>query len=181
MDPEIEAMASMSTALEGLEDDARARVLRWAGERYGVNVVLSVTPAARSEGAEDTTGDDGVADPVTDDEIAAEAPGFEHFAELFAAAQPKTNEDKALVAAYWLQVIQGNDKWQSSALQKELKNMGHAIPNITDALTSNMSKKPQRVIQLAKSGAAKQARKTYKVTHEGLVYVQGMLGHGQGD
>ncbi|WP_455131967.1 hypothetical protein [Microbacterium aurum] len=38
-----------------------------------------------------------------------------------------------------------------------------------------MRKKPQRIIQLQKAGNAKQARKTYKVTHEGLVYVQGML------
>jgi hypothetical protein len=38
-----------------------------------------------------------------------------------------------------------------------------------------MDKKPQRIVQLQKSGSSKQARKTYKVTHEGLVYVQGML------
>lgn len=38
-----------------------------------------------------------------------------------------------------------------------------------------MKKKPQRVIQLKKSGNSRQANKTYKVTHEGLVYVQGML------
>jgi hypothetical protein len=63
-------------------------------------------------------------------------------------------------------------------LNTELKNLGHAIPNITDALTSNIEKKPQRVIQLQKAGTSRQARKTYKVTHEGLVYVAGMLGHG---
>ena len=112
---------------------------------------------------------------MTDEEIAEEAPVYEHFAELFAKAQPKTEPDKALVAAYWLQAIQGQGSWQSAALQKELKNLGHAIGNITDALSSNMKKKPQRIIQLQKAGSAKQARKTYKVTHEGLVYVQGML------
>jgi hypothetical protein len=178
MDPEIEAIASMSAALEGLEPDARARVLRWAGERYGVKITLSVAPPTHGGGGDDAIADDPTIGAITDEEIVAEAPAFDHFAELFAAAQPKTNEDKALVAAYWLQVIKGGDKWQSTTLQKELKNMGHAIPNITDALTSNMKKKPQRVIQLAKSGSAKQARKTYKVTHEGLAYVQGMLGHG---
>jgi hypothetical protein len=178
MDTEIEAMASMAAALESLEPDVRARVLRWAGERYGVKTTLSVAPPTRGSGEDGATGDAATVGAVTDEDIVAEAPAFDHFAELFAAAQPKSNEDKALVAAYWLQVIKGDDKWQSTALQKELKNMGHAIPNITDALTSNMKKKPQRVIQLAKSGSAKQARKTYKVTHEGLVYVQGMLGHG---
>lgn len=130
----------------------------------------------RGEAARDYDYDgDGADDDVTDAEIADEAPVYEHFADLFAKAQPKTEPDKALVAAYWLQAIEGQGTWQSAALQKELKNLGHAIGNITDALTSNMKKKPQRIIQLQKAGNSKQARKTYKVTHEGLVYVQGML------
>lgn len=169
IDPEIDAMSSVATALSELDDDARGRVLRWAAERYGVTIRISSMVSGKVE----ADGDD-----VTDDEIAAEAPGFEHFAELFAAAQPTTNEDKALVAAYWIQVIQGNDKWQATSLTKDLKNLGHAIPNITDALSSNIKKKPQRVIQLAKSGSSAQARKTYKVTHEGIVYVLGMLSSG---
>lgn len=175
-DPEIEAMSAVSNALADLEDDQRDRVVRWAAERYGVTLSGGGSP----RGAADRAGarGNGVVNDLTEDEIAAEAPAFEHFAELFAAAQPKTNEDKALIAAYWLQVIQGQDKWQSGGLTKELKNLGHAIPNITDALTSNINKKPQRVIQLQKSGSSRQARKTYKVTHEGLVYVQGMLSGG---
>ena len=166
-------MSAVSDALAALEDDQRDRVLRWAAERYGVALASRGSPPgpARRNGP-------GAADTVTEDEIAAEAPVFEHFAELFAAAQPKTNEDKALVAAYWLQAIQGQDKWQSQALTKELQNLGHRVPNITEALSSNIQKKPQRIIQLQKAGSSRQARKTYKVTHEGLVYVQGMLSGG---
>jgi hypothetical protein len=171
-DPEIDAMSAVATALSGLEEEAQGRVLRWAAERYGVTMPSGGRPpAGGARGSVDV--DD--TDDVTDEEIAEEAPVYEHFAELFAKAQPKTEPDKALVAAYWLQAIQGQGTWQSAALQKELKNLGHAIGNITDALSSNMKKKPQRIIQLQKAGSAKQARKTYKVTHEGLVYVQGML------
>lgn len=172
-DPEIDAMSAVATALAELEEDAQGRVLRWAAERYGVSVNLP-TDGRRAGGA---TGEyDGREDEgVTEREIAEEALAYEHFAELFAKAQPKTEPDRALVAAYWLQVIQGESTWQSAALQIELKNLGHAIGNITDALGSNMRKKPQRIIQLHKAGSTKQARKTYKVTHEGLVYVQGML------
>jgi len=168
-DPEIDAMSAVATALADLDEDAQGRVLRWAAERYEVSMPKH---ARRGEvgGGYDRHGEE-----VTDEEIAAEAPVYEHFAELFAQAQPKTDPDRALVAAYWLQAIQGQNTWQSAALQKELKNLGHAIGNITDALTSNTRKKPQRIIQLHKAGSAKQARKTYKVTHEGLVYVQGML------
>jgi len=180
-------MSALATALADLEDEERYRVLRWAADRYGVTLSSSGRASGNSgapaggvgeapaggNGAEDMDDDD-----VTEGDIAAEAPTFEHFAELFAAAQPKTNEDKALVAAYWIQALQGQDKWQSRALTTQLKHLGHAIPNITDALSSNMRKKPQRVIQLQKAGNSRQAQKVYKVTHEGLVYVQGMLGHG---
>jgi len=170
-DPEIDAMSAVATALSELEEEAQGRVLRWAAERYGV-ALPSVGRRAAAAVRDDYGHDDG---EVTDEEIAEEAPAYEHFAELFAAASPKTNEDKALVAAYWVQVHEGHATWASRLLNAELKNLGHSIPNITDALSSNMKKKPQRVIQLKKSGNSRQANKTYKVTHEGLVYVQGML------
>lgn len=146
--------------------------MRWAAERYGARVNMSAGGRQGSRAAGD---DGGTGDEVTDEEIAEEAPAYEHFAEFFAKAQPKAEPDKALVAAYWLQAIRGQSTWQSATLQKELKNMGHAVNNITEALNSNMRKKPQRIIQLQKAGNSRQARKTYKVTHEGLVYVQGML------
>lgn len=176
-DPEIDAMSAIATALADLEEDQQGRVLRWSAERYGVT--LTKRSARRDGDTPDKTGNDDGGDPdVTQDEITAEDPAFEDFGDLFSAADPKSNEDKALVAAYWRQVHEGDEKWQSSALQKDLRNLGHAIPNITDALSSNIRKRPQRVIQLQKAGNTRQARKTYKVTGEGLVYVQGMLSHG---
>ncbi len=174
-DPEIEAMSSVASALSSLDEDARRRVLRWAAERYGA---ASAVPRPDSKTSGERAGTDEIladGSEVADEEIVAEAPEFEHFAELFAAAQPKTNEDKALVAAYWVQAVKGQDQWQSRALNSELKNLGHPIANITDALSSNMRKKPQRIFQLRKSGSSRQSNKTYKVTHEGLIYVQGMV------
>jgi hypothetical protein len=174
LDPEIKAMSAVAEALAELEEAVQGRVLRWAVERYGASVPLSgQRGAARGEGpAADV--DDGETD-IPEEQIVDEAPAYEHLAELFADAQPRTEVDKALVAAYWIQAIQGQPSWQASVLQRELKNMGQPINNITDALTKNMRKKPPRVIQLQKSGSARQARKTYKLTREGLVYVQGML------
>lgn len=172
-DPEIDAMSALANALADLEEDARGRVLRWAAERYGVSVNTST--GGRHGGGAAGDHDGGVGEEVTDKEIAEEAPVYEHFADLFNKAQPKTNPDKALVAAYWLQTLQNQSTWQSAALQTELKNLGHAAPNITEALTANMQKKPARIVQVQKSGKSRQSRKTYKVTHEGLVYVQGML------
>jgi hypothetical protein len=174
VDPEISAMTVIATAMTDLDEDAQGRVLRWAAERYGV----SFHSARGRRASPGTSHEEDLAENISDEEITAETPKFEYLAELFSRAQPKTDPDKALVAAYWLQVVQGNDKWQAAQLQKELKNLGHGLANVTDSLTKNMRKKPQRIIQIQKAGSAKQAWKTYRVTHEGLVYVQGMLGAG---
>lgn len=168
-DPEVDAMSAVAAALTTLGEDAQGRVLRWAAERYAVNVPKGVRPGGPA-GDRSSTDDD-----VNDQEIVDHSPAYEHFAELFGKARPDTEADRALVAAYWLQVIQGKNAWQSAALQKELKHLGHASGNITTALTRNIAMKPQRVIQLQKSGSSKQARKTYKVTEEGLAHVRGML------
>lgn len=168
-DPEIEAMSVVSDALADLDEDAQRRVLRWATERFNVTFV--------AKGPDPQPQESNAGDEV-DDQVFDEPISFEHFGELFAAANPKSNEDKALVAAYWAQVVEGAETWQSRRLNSDLKDLGHSLPNITTALTSNMRKRPQRVIQIRKSGNAKQSNKTYKVTREGVMYVQGMLGGG---
>lgn len=68
-DPEIEAISAVATALADLEDEAPARVLRWAAERFGVT--LSGRPNAGSTAS--TNGGASV-EKVTEDEIKAEAP-----------------------------------------------------------------------------------------------------------
>jgi hypothetical protein len=168
-DLEIDAMGQVAEALSGLEEDARGRVLRWAAERYGV------TLAAPSQRAKDTARDSDNDEELGDEEIAEEAPQFEHFAELYDAAGPKTDVDRVLVAGYWLQAIQNQPQFQAYELTKELKNLGHNLSNVTESLTRNKERRPARVLQLRKSGSSQQARKTYKVTHEGLVFVQGMI------
>lgn len=169
-DPEIEAMSSVATALSDLDKDAQGRVLRWAAERHGITL-------GKQDGRAGAVASNEAHDDVTD-EVVAEAPTFEHFAELFAKAQPKSEADEALVAAYWVQVTQGKGQWASRLLNTELKHLGHSLSNVTKALTTNINKEPPLVIQLKKSGSSQQATKTYKVTNEGIVYVQGMLSGG---
>jgi hypothetical protein len=173
-DSEIDAMSAVATAIADLDEAARGRVLRWAADRYDVSLSVS----GRRNG-----GSEGVADgqqAISDVEVAAESPIFEHFAEFFAAAGPTSEPDKALVAAYWVQVHLEHSQWSARLVSVELKHLGHSLSNVTRALSSNMSRKPQRVIQLKKSGSSKQATKIYKVTNEGIVYVQGMLSGGNG-
>lgn len=168
-DPEIKAMGTLAGALSELDEDATGRVLRWAADRY------DVTLTSRRGGGSDTGESDRPEDELSDQDISEEAPEFREFAELYDAAGPKSDADRVLVAGYWLQALQGKPTFQALALNRELKNLGHPVGNVTNALTNNKEAKPARILQLRKSGSTRQARKTYKLTHEGLVYVQGMI------
>ena len=174
MDEEIQAMASVSSALSELEDDARARVLRWAADRFGVSGldtgVKQVTQAAAASSSTTEASDNDALEEPTEE--------FDTFAELFAQANPSSEAHKVLVAGYWHQVVCSDSEITSAKLNKDLKDLGHSIVNINQKFDTLMGAKPQLAIQLKKSGNAKQARKKYKVTKEGIKKVEEMLGSG---
>jgi len=163
LDPEITAMTGVASALTPLDVDARGRVLRWAAERFEVTL-QPTRPAVLEEEAD--------ASP----RAVAVNSEYASFAELFENVTPRTTTDKALIAAYWFQVIQGSSAFQSQQLNTELKNLGHGLTNVTDSLGSAERAKPTLVMQVNKSGKSKQARKTYKLTLAGINYVKGMIG-----
>jgi hypothetical protein len=99
------------------------------------------------------------------------------FAELFDAADPKTDKDRALAAAYWAQICQSQTTFPAQTLNASLKDLGHGLSNITVALDGLKDEKPALILQLKKSGTSKQARKTYKLTVEGAKRVRQMLDH----
>jgi hypothetical protein len=152
-DQEIQAMGTITTALAPLEQNARDRVLSWAAMRFGSSSIAALTAnPSRSSG---------------NDEIANDPQAFDGFAELFAAAEPKTDKERALVAAYWIQNCENQPNFASQTLNTILKDLGHGVGHITDALEALKDEKPALILQLKKSGTTKQARKTYKLTHEG--------------
>jgi hypothetical protein len=162
MDTEIKAMQTISTALQELEPDAVRRVLKWANERF---LVRAASP------------------PL---EIGAVSSGippamYNEFSDLFDAANPTTDVDKALVAGYWFQVHQKHEELDSHQMNNELKHLGHPSGNITRALDNLMSRSPRLVMQTRKDGATKQARKRYKLTREGIRAVEKMLADPAGE
>lgn len=163
-DLEITAMSAITSALLPLGPDQQARVLRWAADRFSVRDIKT--------GAAST--------PVFDDTAVETPPDatrrlYNSIDELFESGVAKTNSQKALLAAYWFQVVQGGGTFQSFTLNAALKNMGQGIPNITDALGSAEAQKPALVMQTGKTGKARQARKTYKLTTAGVKAVEAML------
>ena len=168
---EISAMTEVANALKPLDQDAVRRILHWASDRFGGEELVI-------RGSERNTEKD---DPELDEDdfqTQSTERHFETIADLFAAADPKNDAEKALVVAHWFQKENNQTDFDAASVNKELKHMGHGVSNITNALSSLMGRKPQLVIQLKKSGNSQQARKKYKMTLEGSSVVESMLNGG---
>jgi len=161
MTDEIEALRAMSDILDGLSPDAVARVLKWAADKHKVSIAGASTAPGRIPSA---------------DTVARDKPLASDLPEYFNDAQPRTSPEKALVVAAWLQAVQGSSDFDSGSVNRELKNLGHPSTNITRDFDDLIGRKPKMVVQTRKSGSSKQARKLYRVTHEGLVEVARMRG-----
>ncbi len=159
---EIEAMSTISTALSELDQDAVRRVLQWANQLFQVKTPIAITPTADSP------------EPL----VPAENQ-YAGIPELFNAANPTTGLERVLVVAYWFQIQEGVDDWDSFQINKELKHLGYPSGNITRDLDTLMARSPRLVIQVRKEGKTQQARKRYKLTIEGVKTVRNMVNANQ--
>lgn len=168
-DPEVTAMQQLSDSLTPLDEAARQRVIEWAIKRYGG----AIASAAASERVSQHVSAKRAAPAAT----AADANVSEYadFADLYDAAEPKTDHMKALVGGYWLQVCNGASSFASADVNALLKNHGHPISNITRAFDLLRQSKPSYAAQVEKSGKSKQARKKMKLTTAGIRKVQAMI------
>jgi len=159
MADEFETMKALEDAVLSLEEEKRPRVLQWFWSRFANHMTgatgVRIAPPPTQTGADSKR-------------------EYQTFAELFDASNPTVERDKALVAAYWVQVCLGQPSFPSQVLNMALKDLGHGIGNITEALTQLKEDRPALVLQLKKGGLTKQARKTYKLTQEGIRRVQEM-------
>lgn len=160
-------MASLRDALDPLEPDATKRVLTWAADRFSVDLSPADGDSAPTDDA-DKGGDDQQSDVQQ----------FEDFADLYYKADPNTHQERVLVGGYWFQVVKGENELTSRAINKELKNLGRKIPNITRSFRRLEDKDPALAMQVRKTGTSQQARKIYRLTKPGVHYVQQMLSEG---
>jgi hypothetical protein len=100
---------------------------------------------------------------------------YEDLADLYNAANPTSDVQRALVAGYWFQVVEGNTTFASQTLNTALKDLGHGLSNITKALTALQQQRPALASQVKKAGKSRQARKVYKLTRAGITEVERML------
>lgn len=154
---EIEAMSAIAQKLEALENPvARQRVVDWVAGAYGV------TPPAGSRVGHSRRGSEPVERAVD-------------LGRLVEQANPQTQEDRALVIAYWLQATQGSETFDSKSVNDQLKNLGHPESHIAQLFTRLMDRSPQLVRQTQKAGKTRQARKKYRVTDAGRRYVEELM------
>lgn len=163
---EITAMKTIAEALSVLDPEATARVLRWAGDRFKGAVGQQVKVQGGRDGETEGTGSAGNGETLR----------FSDLAELWAAASPNTEADRALVAGYWCQFGAGQDDFGGFEVNSALKNLGHGVSNITTAFDRLKAQKPALVMQVKKSGSSKQARKRYKLTAAGKTAVEQLIG-----
>jgi hypothetical protein len=158
---EIKAMEEIGNALKKLEQAGRNNVLQWAINHFltadsGRTPIFSKTaPVAVSN----------LATPKDS--------SFPDLPNLFDSAAPKSRIEKALVTGYWVQECQGNSDFVSQDINNQLKDLGHRVGNITAVFNGLISS--NLVMQIRKSGNTQQARKKYKLTREGIKFVQKML------
>lgn len=159
-------MHAISEALGSLDEPTVARVLRWAADRYGVVVTSSPKspPDAKNDDEDPNAPRNGKA-----------AGAYADIADLYDAANPQTGPEKALVGAYWHQVVEAQPDFGALEINNSLKHLGHAVSNITRDLTALINRKPRLVMQTHKAGKSVQARKRYKLTREGTRAVEAMI------
>lgn len=170
-DLEIEAMGTVSRALAGLEEDARGRVMRWVAERYRISA-STAKPRGVVKEEPDQDDENGEGDEEVE---TGGGGGYSHFAELYDASGASTHGDGMLVAAYWVQILRGQESFGSLELNKLLKDLGHGVTGTAKVMTILIGKKPSLILQLKKSGKSQQARKTYKLTDSGRKAVEQMI------
>jgi len=162
LDLETQAIADITKALSQLEPEVIQRVLKYLMQRYQPKLQSTPSP-----------------DLASSDTRQVASSSFNEFHELFDAANPASSPDKALIAAYWFQVVLDHEELDGFLLNKELKNLGHQSGNITRDLDALMSRNPRLMLQTRKEGSSKQARKRYKLTREGIRAVEKMLSANQ--
>lgn len=167
---EIDAMKALASALDPLSEEGRSRVITWAASLYGVRTQAVKVAAPSSQREAEVSHGSG-----------NDVSSFGTLAELFDAADPRTESEKALLGGIWLQKHDGMSTFDSANVNRELKHLGHAIVNITSAFDDLKEQKPALAVQTAKSGKSKQARKKYMITKAGEKYIERMLNGERGE
>lgn len=155
-DKELEALTSIQETLQGVDEEARKRILAYLVGRHGVAGAVQGRGALRGD-------------------VIEQGLKFVDVAELYHAAEPQTESQKALVGGYWFQVCEKQGGFDGQTVNTALKHLGEGVSNITAAMSALADRKPALAMQVKKKGTTRQARKQYRLTTAGIEAVERMV------
>jgi hypothetical protein len=104
---------------------------------------------------------------------------FGSFDALLERWTPDTQQDLALLGAYYFNVIRGQETVSGAEINRVLKDHGRGSKNITQDLGAHIESQPSFILQVKKAGTSRQGRKLYKVTSPGIKHVETRLASGE--
>jgi hypothetical protein len=160
LDAEMGAMAQARKLISALEPPAQRRVLLWLAD------VFSVATPVTKVGA---LPDGSASNPGAEFEKEGRPSSF---AELLERTEPANNADRVLVAAFWLQEVEGRESLDGRSINGLLKEHGVDVSNVTNAFTALIDRRPRLAIQAGKKG---KFEKLYRLTTEGRKQITAIL------
>jgi len=161
-DSELNAMKVIGETLSPLDDEVRGRVMQWALSRFPTD--LKVVDAQQE---------------LPDNEVqsVSTAASYDTFAEMLVASTADSRPENALMAAYWTQVIQGNETWKTFQVSKLLIDTGNGDLNLSRALEALIKTRPQQLVQTGRPNTSKgKGNKSFKLTFAGINAAKQLLG-----
>lgn len=173
-DKEIQAIASVNSALKDLAEDERYRVIQWLANKYVQNMPpMKVAAPAQQDTQVLLPDGDGMDESAPS---SSDSQPYETFAEFLDASHAEVEADQLLVAAYWVQVVGNKASWKSFEANKLLKDTGNQINRVSNPLRDLEKRDPKPIVQLRQStGEKKRGAKEMKLTSEGIKNVKEML------
>ncbi|GAB4335484.1 MAG: hypothetical protein OHK0038_13160 [Flammeovirgaceae bacterium] len=169
-DPEIKALEESYYMLNALTPEARKRVLVWLANKFNINDLFL------SKNQEEATNVKNPSDKeVNSHKSLVDFSQYREFHSVFSIANPRTEAEKVLLAAAYLQEKSKSEELTGRSINNALKRLGHGVKNITSTINLLMERKPRLMMQTKKEGIEPQSQKRYKVTIEGLIFVTELL------
>jgi hypothetical protein len=171
-DPEIKALEESYYMLNALTPEARKRVLVWLANKFNISD-LNVSKNGTNSEEKDAKGvNDKEGNP---NKNLIDFSQYREFHSVFSVANPRTEAEKVLLAAAYLQEKSKSEELTGRSINNALKRLGHGVKNITSTINLLMERKPRLMMQTKKEGIEPQSQKRYKVTIEGLIFVTELL------
>lgn len=153
---EIDAIKQIDDTLGQLSDNlVQKRVLAWAYAKY------------MSEQHTPTLKEFSTSTPPEPQDNTPALADFTTFGEALGNSVSKTDKERALFAAAYIQEVQSKTELTAREINNELKHTGFAITNITRALKKLAKERPAPLIQVKKG--------RYKVTSHGIEEAKKLL------